>query len=222
MKMNRNQMTAILLAAIACATLALSGCAPRLVGEAKAKEAGLALINKVFDVNETEAVVTREERPGLSYVNGIEAHLGDEKPIYYYTIQVNPLADGNYSYYAEVNAVTGIAYRANRNPDTIVLTQEQQKQSEALGSFDDMMNIDVTAYEKEALSVSEDWVRQNIERNKPILSVIPNITMSSDSVIFPKHLTENYVIFIDGTIYNVEWCWPSMEVTGFTMLNQDH
>jgi len=222
MKMNRNQMTAILLAAIACATLALSGCAPRLVGEDKAKEAGLALINKVFDVNETEAVVTREERPGLSYVNGIEAHLGDEKPIYYYTIQVNPLADGNYSYYAEVNAVTGVAYRANRNPDTIVLTQEQQKQAEALGSFDDMMNIDVTAYEKEALSASEDWVRQYIERNKPILSVIPNITMSSDSVIFPKHLTENYVIFIDGTIYNVEWCWPSMEVTGFTMLNQDH
>lgn len=222
MKMNRNKMTAILLATIACATLALSGCSPHLVGEAKAKEAGLALINKVFDVNETEAVVTREERPGLSYVNGIEAHLGDEKPIYYYTIQVNPLADGNYSYYAEVNAVTGVAYRANRNPDTIVLTQEQQKQAEALGSFDDMMNIDVTAYEKEALSVSEDWVRQNIERNKPILSVIPNITMSSDSVIFPKHLTENYVIFIDGTIYNVEWCWPSMEVTGFYMLNQDH
>lgn len=222
MKMNRNKMTAILLATIACASLVLTGCAPRLVGEAKAKEAGLALINKVFDVNETEAVVTREERPGLSYVNGIEAHLGDEKPIYYYTIQVNPLADGNYSYYAEVNAVTGVAYRANRNPDTIVLTQEQQKQAEALGSFDDMMNIDVTAYEKEALSVSEDWVRQNIERNKPILSVIPNITMSSDSVIFPKHLTENYVIFIDGTIYNVEWCWPSMEVTGFYMLNQDH
>ena len=212
----------ILLILTCMALVLLSGCTPRLVGEAKVKEAGLAFINKVFDVSETEAVVTREERPGLSYVNGIEAHLGDEKPIYFYTIQVNPLADGNYSYYAEVNAVTGVAYRVDRNPDTIVLTQEQQKQAEALGSFDDMMNIDVTPYEQEAISASEDWVRQNIERNKPFLSITPNITMSTDNEMFPKYLIENYVIFIDGTIYNVEWCWPSMDVTGFTILNQDH
>ena len=220
MKLNRTRMTAILLAAIACASLALSGCSPRLIGKAKAKEAGLAFINKVFDVNETEATVTLVERPGLSYVNGIEAHLGDEKPIYFYTIQVNPLADGNYRYYAEVNAVTGVAYRADKDPDTIVLTQEQQKQAEALGSFDDMI-IDVTPYEQEAVSASEDWVRQNIERNKPILRIIQNNCVT-DSCSFPKVFIDNYVVFIDGTIYNVEWCWPSMEVTGFTMLNQDH
>ena len=207
--------------AILLILLVLSACSPRLVGEAKAKEAGLAFINKVFDVNETEATVALENRPGLSYVNGIEAHLGDEKPVYYYTIQVNLLADGNYRYYAEVNAVTGVAYRANKNPDTIVLTQEQQKQAEALGSFDDMI-IDVTPYEQKAVSASEDWVRQNIERNKPFLSITPNITMSTDNVMFPKYLIENYVIFIDGTIYSVEWCWPSMEITGFTILNQDH
>ncbi len=199
----------------------LSGCSPRLVGEAKAKEAGLAFINKVFDVNETEATVTLENRPGLSYVNGIEAHLGDEKPVYFYTIQVNLLADGNYSYYAEVNAVTGVAYRANKNPDTIVLTQEQQKQAKALGSFDDMQNTDTSAYQQEATNASEDWVRQNFERNKPILSVIPNNTLT-DNYSFPKMFIDNYVVFIEGTIYNVEWCWPSMDVTGFYMLNQDH
>ena len=221
MKMNRIRVTAILLAAIVCASLALSGCTPRLVGEAKAKEAGLAFINKVFDVNETEATVTLENRPGLSYVNGIEAHLGDEKPVYFYTIQVNLLADGNYRYYAEVNAVTGVAYRANKNPDTIVLTQEQQKQAKALGSFDDMQNTDTSAYQQEATNASEDWVRQNFERNKPILSVIPNNTLT-DNYSFPKMFIDNYVVFIEGTIYNVEWCWPSMDVTGFYMLNQDH
>ena len=207
--------------AILLILLMLSGCSPRLVGEAKAKEAGLAFINKVFDVNETEATVTLENRPGLSYVNGIEAHLGDEKPVYFYTIQVNLLADGNYSYYAEVNAVTGVAYRANKNPDTIVLTQEQQKQAKALGSFDDMQNTDTSAYVQEAINASEDWVRQNFERNKPILSVIPNNTLT-DNYSFPKMFIDNYVVFIEGTIYNVEWCWPSMDVTGFYMLNQDH
>ena len=207
--------------AILLILLMLSGCSPRLVGEAKAKEAGLAFINKVFDVNETEATVTLENRPGLSYVNGIEAHLGDEKPVYFYTIQVNLLADGNYSYYAEVNAVTGVAYRANKNPDTIVLTQEQQKQAKALGSFDDMQNTDTSAYQQEATNASEDWVRQNFERNKPILSVIPNNTLT-DNYSFPKMFIDNYVVFIEGTIYNVEWCWPSMDVTGFYMLNQDH
>ena len=207
--------------AILLILLMLSGCSPRLVGEAKAKEAGLAFINKVFDVNETEAVVELKNRPGLSYVNGIEAHLGDEKPVYFYTIQVNLLADGNYSYYAEVNAVTGVAYRANKNPDTIVLTQEQQKQAKALGSFDDMQNTDTSAYQQEATNASEDWVRQNFERNKPILSVIPNNTLT-DNYSFPKMFIDNYVVFIEGTIYNVEWCWPSMDVTGFYMLNQDH
>ena len=210
-----------LLVLVACISLCLSGCSPRLVGEAQAKEAGLAFINKVFDVNETEATVTLENRPGLSYVNGIEAHLGDEKPVYFYTIQVNLLADGNYSYYAEVNAVTGVAYRANKNPDTIVLTQEQQKQAKALGSFDDMQNTDTSAYQQEATNASEDWVRQNFERNKPILSVIPNNTLT-DNYSFPKMFIDNYVVFIEGTIYNVEWCWPSMDVTGFYMLNQDH
>ena len=207
--------------AILLILLFLSGCTPRMIGEAKAKEAGLAFINKVFDVNETEATVTLENRPGLSYVNGIEAHLGDEKPVYFYTIQVNLLADGNYSYYAEVNAVTGVAYRANKNPDTIVLTQEQQKQAKALGSFDDMQNTDTSAYVQEAINASEDWVRQNFERNKPILSVIPNNTLT-DNYSFPKMFIDNYVVFIEGTIYNVEWCWPSMDVTGFYMLNQDH
>ncbi len=206
---------------INCILLLLIACTPRLVGEAKAKEAGLAFINKVFDVNETEATVTLEKRPGLSYVNGIEAHLGDEKPVYFYTIQVNPLADGNYRYYAEVNAVTGVAYRANRDPDTIVLTQEQQKLAETLGAFDDLQNTDTSAYEQEAIYASEDWVRQNIERNKPILRVIPNNSIT-DNYSFPKLFIDNYVVFIDGTIYNVEWCWPSMEITGFTILNQDH
>ena len=213
--------TVLLTAVILMLSLAMVACSPRLVGEAKAKEAGLAFINKVFDVNETEAVVELKNRPGLSYVNGIEAHLGDEKPVYFYTIQVNLLADGNYSYYAEVNAVTGVAYRANKNPDTIVLTQEQQKQAKALGSFDDMQNTDTSAYQQEATNASEDWVRQNFERNKPILSVIPNNTLT-DNYSFPKMFIDNYVVFIEGTIYNVEWCWPSMDVTGFYMLNQDH
>ncbi len=213
--------TVLLTAVFLMMSLTMVACSPRLVGEAKAKEAGLVFINKVFDVNETEATVTLVERPGLSYVNGIEAHLGDEKPVYFYTIQVNLLADGNYRYYAEVNAVTGVAYRADKDPDTIVLTQEQQKQAEALGSFDDMQNTDTSAYVQEAINASEDWVRQNFERNKPILRIIQNNCVT-DSCSFPKVFIDNYVVFIDGTIYNVEWCWPSMEITGFFMLNQDH
>ena len=214
-------MKKVYVVAIFCILLVFSACTPRLVGEAKAKEAGLAFINKVFDVNETDAVVELKNRPGLSYANGIEAHLGDEKPVYFYTIQVNPLADGNYSYYAEVNAVTGVAYRANKNPVGIVLTQEQQKLAETLGAFDDMQNTDTSAYQQEAIYASEEWVRQNFERNKPILRIIENNTMT-DNYSFPKVFIDNYVVFIDGTIYNVEWCWPSMDVTGFIMLNQDH
>ena len=60
----------ILLILTCMALVLLSGCTPRLIGEAKAKEAGLAFINKVFDVNETEAVVTLVSHTGVSYIDG--------------------------------------------------------------------------------------------------------------------------------------------------------
>ena len=54
----KRRMVALVIAI--CATFTLFAFSPDIVSEAEAKEAGLALINQVFDVNETEAIVKRE------------------------------------------------------------------------------------------------------------------------------------------------------------------
>jgi hypothetical protein len=61
---------AILGVFILCASLFLTGGKPKLISEDEAKKTGLAFINKVFDVNETEAVVTYQELTAAIFVEG--------------------------------------------------------------------------------------------------------------------------------------------------------
>ncbi len=211
---------AILLVSVTCVSLFLSGCTPRLVGEAKAKEAGLALINLAFDANESEATVKLNQRLGLSYVNGIEAHLGDEEPIYYYTVKVGEQKDGNFLYYAEVNAKTGLSYRADKSSSLIRLTEDQEKQAAAIGTLDDLWTVDFSDAEQTEIELSSDWVRERFEKSLPLLGTIAN-NIVSDSADFPLVRMDCYVVFVDGTIYNVERCWPTMEVTSVSLLNKN-
>ena len=87
--------------------LLLSGCTPRLIGEAKAKEAGLAFINKVFDVNVSEVIVTKGVRAGVTYVDGEYQETGNEQPITLYIVAIPPNQYGLSDYMAFVNAETG-------------------------------------------------------------------------------------------------------------------
>jgi len=68
-----------LLIIIVCITVLLSACSSRLVGEAKAKEAGLAFINQVFDVNLSEAIVEYRTHAAASYVKGERYGAGVKK-----------------------------------------------------------------------------------------------------------------------------------------------
>ena len=111
-----------------CATLALSACAPKIISEAKAKEAGLALINQVFGVTETEATVTWSEQEGFSYVNGKEQQTGKEENALIYVVSVHGKDIKATQYQAEVNAKTGVAFRASMNTFFLpAMTEEQRK-----------------------------------------------------------------------------------------------
>ena len=72
-----------LLIFIICAVLSLSACSPRLVGEAKAKEAGLAMIQQAYDVDltDTEVTVAYQERAGVTYEDGFMIQYGTEDPV---------------------------------------------------------------------------------------------------------------------------------------------
>ena len=204
-------------------SLFLSACSPRLISEAKAKEAGLSMIQQAYGVDLTDAVVAVEyqERAGVTYEDGERIQYGTEEPMRVYVIITNPDEIGNPEYYAEVNAVTGVAYRADKSSSLIPRTAEQQAQAAAIGEGDDLPTEDYDVDEAGALKIGEDWVRAHFEPDIPVLRTVSNSTMT-DSVDFPLFFVDGSVIFIDGTIYNVEICWPTMEITSVYLCNQEY
>jgi len=206
-----------------CLVLLLTACSPRQISEAKAKEAGLAMIHQAYGVDLADAEVTTEyqERAGVTYDDGFMIQYGTEEPMRVYAIRVNPDEIGNAEYYAEVNAVTGVAYRADRDISLISLTEEQQAQAAAIGKEEDLPIEDFEDDEANALRTGEDWVRAHFEPDIPVLRTVPN-SMMTDSEDYPLIRVDGSVIFINGTIYSVEVCWPAMEVIGVYLCNQEY
>ena len=202
-----------LLILLICFSFLCSACSPRVISEAKAKEAGLAMINQVFNSNETEATVVMEEQPGLSYINGVHAHLGGEDPIKYYSVKVGLLDDGNFLYYAEVNAQTGAAYRVDRNTASISLSEEQRKQADVLGNLDDFDPDYFLDIQNDAMSIVQRLIQSRLEKDVPIFRMYPDM-IGSDSVDFPKVSLEYIVVMENDTIYTITLSWPSMDIIG--------
>ncbi len=201
--------------------LVLSGSSPKLIGEEEAKKAGLAFINHAFDVEESEAEVEYQQAVGESYKNGTIVQYGTEEPRLLYNIRVDKLEDGNYRYYATVNARTGSAFRAVKNPENIVLTKEQEAQAAAIGKEEDLPIEAFEDEEQSALNAAEEFVRARFEPDVPVLSTVLNSSMT-DSEIFPQVYVNGFVVFVDGTIYSVQICWPSMQVTDVVLCNQEY
>ena len=222
MKLNRIKMTAILLAAIVCASLALSGCTPRLIGEAKAKEAGLAFINKVFDVNETEAKVDYGEYPVDTPAQDQSTGQEHDAPVmrFYYVTVMKEHTD-EVLYYAQVDAISGFAYSANRGSGTLSpLTEEQIKQAEELMQLPfgerDMMN---RIYEAKLPQTVYDWMSARFEKQSTIGSVEYG-SMGGD-------LNESHCVYLDcvvtfenGAVYVVDIIWPTKQINGIEILSQ--
>ena len=216
----------LLTAIILSLSLLLTSCAKKdntfvnVIGEEKAKEAGLALINKVFDVNETEATVEYKEWAGVTYVNGCYAQYGTEEPNRVYVIKVDPDEIGNGRFYAEVNAVTGIAYRAERDSSKIVLTEKQLKQTNMLETLDEFYPDDFLDIQKEGMSVVFSLLKDRLERDVPMFGIYPDL-IESDSVDFPKVRLGYIILMEDDTIYDLTLLWPSMDLIGVYIRNLD-
>lgn len=206
-----------LLILIICSTILLSACGQKnpgillAVGEEKGKEAGLALINQAFGTNETDATVEYQARAGATFCDGTTGEMVSLEPDRVYVVKTAPTKGENDYYYAEVDAVTGIAFRAERYLSGIVLTEEQQKQADALGTLDDFHPDDFLATQEAALTNINDLIRKRLEPNLPLMRVYPDM-IETDSVDFPKVLLEYFVLMENGKVYNLALCWPTMEL----------
>jgi len=207
---------------IICLVLLLSACTPRLVSEAKAKEAGLAMIHQAYGADLADAVVTTEyqERAGVTYDDGFTIQYGTEEPMRVYVIRVNPDEIGNAEYYAEVNAVSGVAYRARIRPSSIVLTEEQQKKADIFGAYENFDSDTLEAIQQDAVSVATDMIDSRLEQDVPIFRIYPD-TIMTDKLEYPKVFLEYIAIMENDTIYSIMLCWPSMDLVDVNIRNFD-
>jgi len=203
--------------------LVLSACAPRLVGEAKAKEAGLAMIQQAYEVDLTNALVTvaYQEGAGVTYEDGQRIQYGTEEPMRFYNIRVNPDEENeNPEYYAEVNAVTGVAYRADKNISKIVLTEEEQKLANKLGTLDEFNPDTFNNIQEDAMSVVVDLLQARLERDVPVFRMYSDM-IESDSVDFPKVRLGYIVLMENDMVYDLTLLWPSMDLIAVNIRNFD-
>ena len=208
-------------ALISCIALFISACAPKDIGEAKAKEAGLAIINQTFGVNETEAEVEYQETAGSTYVNGVSVQYGDEEPVRAYWITIPSAKDEVPLYCAEVNADTGFAYRAEKSESLLSpMTEEQQKRAEALTKIDTSDDAyQRTLNESNPAGVAADWVTEKFRPGVPTIAALENGWIT-DNVMAPRVWLEYSVVFEDGAVYQVTLSWPTMEVQQVSILSQ--
>jgi hypothetical protein len=216
----------LLFAIILSLSLIFSACATKnsdvvtVVGEDKAKEVGLAFINLAFDTSATDATVELVENPERTHEDGSTARYMFEEPGREYIVKVAPEKGSSKYYYAFVDAVTGIAYRAEQAMSGIDLTEEQQKQAEALGTLDEYDPNSLVPAQQDGELIVNDLMKNRFEKLVPTLRVFPDM-IETDSVDFPKVQFEYFVLMENGTIYNLTLCWPTMELVSVYRYTQD-
>ena len=213
----KRRMVALVIAI--CATFTLFAFSPNTVSEADAKKSGLALINTVFGITETEATVTLSKREGFSYVDGKEQQTGTEEKALIYVVSVPGKDIKAIQYQAEVNAKTGVAFRASMSTFFLpAMTEEQQKLAASAGASDLPNDYDYNVVSAHCYRAAKEWIRKSFQPDEPILGFIDRGFISEES--FPQMSAAFYAVMHDGTIYNIEMMWPQMAILSVGILNQ--
>jgi len=208
----------LLTAIILTVSLALTACTQGSVSEAKAKELALDNINKVFQTNQTEAYVSREQMGCLPDQVGAMATNGNagETARWLYIVSVPSRDDEKYTAY--VVETTGEVIFLSQSENNITLTDEQQKQAETLLASESSFGRE---HEKEVAKLKEackEWSIANLNDSHPILldtlrGRLPN------QPAHEKFTADFYIITNDARVYCITMYWPSMQVLDIDVEN---
>lgn len=201
----------LLIAIILTLTLALTACTQGTINETKAKELALENINKVFQTNQTEATVTREQMGCLPDQVGAMATTGNAEDTsrWLYIVEVPSRDVPNYQAY--VVESTGEVIYLSQNESNITLTDEQQKQAtELLAAESDFGNehYDAIMLLKNAC---REWAIANLGDSHPIL-LDASLGRLPDGPAREIFTTDFYVVTNDARVYGITMIWPSMQV----------
>ena len=208
----------LLTAIILTLFLALTACTQGTVNEAKAKELALDNINKVFQTNQTEATVSREQMGCLPDQIGAMATNGNagETARWLYIVSVPSRDDEKYTAY--VVETTGEVIFLSQSENNITLTAEQKKQGEQLLAAEaDYGNEHYKAF-AEMKAACKEWAIANLNDAHPILLNADRGRMP-DARARETFTVDYYVVTNDARVYWVTMYWPSMQVLNIDVEN---
>ena len=204
-----------------CAAIALTGCSPKNISEAKAKEAGLALINRAFDTNQTEAVATLKKVSEEAAKAPTKKQKSDNVSSDFYTVSVKDGSTGKEIYSALVNAKTGFAYEAGCSDQMLTqITEDQMKQLDELSNLPliDAKVTEAIDKTKPQLVVS-DWVQAHMQPDVKLDMVVQG-GMEADPDVTRQIYITYQAVFADGAVYSISLVWPTMQIQRVCILSQ--
>jgi len=208
----------LIIAIILTFSLALTGCTQGTVNEAKAKELALDNINKVFQTNQTEATVSREQMGCLPDQVGAMATTGNaaDTSRWLYIVDVPSRDVPNYQAY--VVESTGEVIYLSQNQNNIVLTDEQQRQATDLLAAES--NFGNEHYDAIMLlkNACREWAIANLGDSHPIL-LDASLGRLPDGPAREKFTADFYVVTNDARVYGVTMYWPSMQLLSIDVVN---
>ncbi len=210
---------AILLAVLSCATLLVAG-KSNTVGYDKAEEAGLAFLRVAFGLDATEAKVKLVTLPNIKIIDQTKVYAQNTSAGTCYHVAVFD-TEANYPYYtAEVNPITGVAYRAQFARKYIQLTASQKNKAHSIGTLEAFPDFDFSAQKQEAVAAAQSYVETHFASTDAIAHVFPQ-DIRTDSDMFPMVDVDSLVLMKSGTVYQITVCWPSMTVLDVRILGEE-
>lgn len=188
------------------------------ISEAKAKQIALDNINRMFQTNQTEATVSKEQMGCLPEQKGAMATTGDGEfaARWLYIVDVPSIDNGRYQAY--VVASTGEVIFISQSESNITLTDEQKKQAMDLLAVEP----DVGREHEKTFTLLKDacreWAIANLGDAHPILLDAVRGRMP-ESPAREMYSVDYYVVTKDSRVYCITMYWPSLQVLSIDVIN---
>ena len=214
--MRKNSLRAAALLTTLLSLALLSACAPKFVGEAAAKEAGLSLLRQAFGISAKDAHVEYFERAGTSAVDNIDVQSGSKTPNQIYLVTISDQTLGADLYYAEVDAKTGVAYYAMKNEWLLAPQTPSQNTTTQANPNPDGTDTGENAEENSEKSNACAFVMRRFQKDVSLITAQGCSRPCGNRA--QRGSVGYFVTFADGALYRVGFSWPAMDMNEIQVL----
>lgn len=214
--MRKNSLRAAALLTTLLSLALLSACAPKFVGEAAAKEAGLSLLRQAFGISAKDAHVEYFERAGTSAVDNIDVQSGSKTPNQIYLVTISDQTLGADLYYAEVDAKTGVAYYAMKNEWLLAPQNPNPTQPKQENTNPDGTDAENPAQEDSAKNTACAFVMRRFQKDVSLITAQGCSRPCGNRA--QRGSVGYFVTFADGALYRVGFSWPAMDMNEIQVL----